>query len=118
MSEKDIIEWLSNPNAKPAKELSKHDQDMIQLGWDAAISYRKPSPELREKISELCSKGMRDCDYNCANCIELNKLQALIVPKDKPPLLEQKNCHEVDSPQDWNMGAEAQRETDIKWYRD
>ena len=29
------IEWLYNPNVKPAKELSKHDQQMIKLGWDA-----------------------------------------------------------------------------------
>lgn len=38
------------------------------------------------------------------------------LPKDKPPLLEQKNCHEVNNPGDWNMGAEAQRDADIRHY--
>ena len=35
-----------------------------------------------------------------------------------PPLLSQKDCHEVDSPSDWNMGAETQREADIKFYKE
>ena len=39
--------WLSNPDAKPAKELSQHDQDMIQLGWDAAKSM------CEEKVREI-----------------------------------------------------------------
>ena len=39
--------WLSNPHAKPSKELSQHDQDMIQLGWDAAKSM------CEEKVKEI-----------------------------------------------------------------
>jgi len=38
------------------------------------------------------------------------------LPKDKPPLLRQEDCHQVDNPGDWNMGAEAQRDTDIRHY--
>ncbi len=29
------IAWLYIPNTKPTKDLSKHDQEMIKLGWDA-----------------------------------------------------------------------------------
>lgn len=42
------LEWLYNPRAKPAKELSKHDQQMIQLGWDAHKTLRLDRPELEE----------------------------------------------------------------------
>ncbi len=38
------------------------------------------------------------------------------LPKDKPSLLEQENCHQVDNPSDWNMGASAQRDADIRHY--
>ncbi len=38
------------------------------------------------------------------------------ISKDKPPLLEQKNCHEVNNPSDWNMGASEQRDADIRHY--
>lgn len=37
-------------------------------------------------------------------------------PKDKPPLLSQEDCHQVNNPSDWNMGAEAQRDADIRHY--
>ncbi len=40
------------------------------------------------------------------------------LPKDKPPLLEQKNCHEVNNPSDWNMGASEQRDADIRYYEE
>ncbi len=53
------LDWLQNPNSKPAKELSKHDQRMIQLGWDASQSFKAeqesrqvPDEKLREKIAE------------------------------------------------------------------
>ncbi len=39
------MEWLYNPNIKPAKELSKHDQQMIQLGWDAHKAFRLDRPK-------------------------------------------------------------------------
>ncbi len=38
------------------------------------------------------------------------------LPKDKPPLLVQEDCHQVNNPGDWNMGAEEQRDTDIRHY--
>ncbi len=43
------MEWLYNPHAKPAKELSEHDQRMIRLGWDACKALRLDRPD-REKI--------------------------------------------------------------------
>ena len=36
-----LTEWLHNPKAKPSKELSEHDQKMIQLGWDAKAHLAK-----------------------------------------------------------------------------
>ncbi len=45
------VEWLYIPNAKPSKELSKHDQRMIQLGWDAHKTFRLDRPD-REKIAD------------------------------------------------------------------
>ena len=41
----DKLRWLYVPNAKPAKELSKHDQRMIRLGWDARKSFFKSQVE-------------------------------------------------------------------------
>lgn len=38
------------------------------------------------------------------------------LPKDKPPLLEVHDCHQVDNPSDYNMGADAQRDADIRHY--
>lgn len=53
MSEqKEQLQWLYVPNAKPAKELSKHDQRIIRLGWDAHRTLKLHSPA-REKIEEL-----------------------------------------------------------------
>lgn len=49
----ELTEFLFNPNAKPAKELSKHDQRMIRLGWDAhdkLAKVHRTRPD-REKIA-------------------------------------------------------------------
>lgn len=47
-----LTQWLYDPNSKPAKELSKHDQNMIQLGWDAALKHRLDRPD-RDELAEL-----------------------------------------------------------------
>ncbi len=50
------LSWLYNPNAKPAKDLSEHDQRMIKLGWDAKKTFSEQkkleSPD-REKITNI-----------------------------------------------------------------
>ena len=44
-------EWLYNPNAKPAREISKHDQQMIQLGWDARRTF-EPQPDQSDLLED------------------------------------------------------------------
>ena len=112
------------------------------------LGYRKPSPELREKIAEIVLEyddklksflaGLND-HPSFTECIDA--LLALIVPKDKPPLLSDeeileahstvdldscrvKHCREdrtfIDSAKVVKLNhqaiAQAQREADIKWY--
>ncbi len=44
--------------------------------------------EVKRKLSGLCSKGMRDCNYDCENCEEFNQICQLFEPKpDKSRLL-------------------------------
>ena len=46
--------WLYDPTVKPAKELSKHDQRMIKLGWDAAHTQKEERPDMtKEEASEI-----------------------------------------------------------------
>ncbi len=40
------------------------------------------------------------------------------LPKNKPLLLKEENCHIVDNPFDYNMGANAQRDADIRHYEE
>lgn len=40
----------------------------------------------------------------------------LKLPEGEPPLLKI-DPHQVDSPSDWAMGAEAQRDADIEWMK-
>jgi len=37
--------------------------------------------EIRGGIARLCAKGMRDCDYECASCKELNRVLKDVVIK-------------------------------------
>ncbi len=63
----------------------------------------------------MLDNGKHSIDYDVwADRIILNGYCKL--PKDKPPLLSQEDCHQVDNPSDWNMGAEAQRDADIRHY--
>ncbi|GAH04211.1 unnamed protein product [marine sediment metagenome] len=63
----------------------------------------------------MLDNGKHSIDYDAwAGRIILNGYRKF--PKDKPPLLCQEDCHQVSNPSDWNMGAEAQRDADIKWY--
>ena len=60
--------WLYSPNVKPAKELSAHDQRMIQLGWDAHRTL-PPQPDQKtkeEKLEELGDSRWRL--WTCPKC--------------------------------------------------
>jgi len=45
-----------------------------------------------------------------------DQILALGLPEGKPPLLEEHNCHQVDNPFDYNMGAQAQWNKWNEWY--
>lgn len=42
---------------------------------------------LRDQIVRLCSKGNRDCNYDCPNCKDLNQILSLLREKIKKELL-------------------------------
>lgn len=46
----------------------------------------------------------------------LSELGYYKLPKEKPLLLEVHNCHEIDNPFDYNMGAQAQWDICVKHY--
>lgn len=40
--------------------------------------------EIREGIAKLCANGMRDCNYECATCQELNGvLKGVVIKVDR-----------------------------------
>ena len=52
-----LTDFLYIPGAKPAGELSEHDQKMMRLGWDAAKSLCEK--EAQEKVEEI----LREVEY-------------------------------------------------------
>lgn len=74
----ELTEFLYNPNAKPAKELSEHDQRMIQLGWDAsqAKSVTRVCPDC--KGSGKLPTGRQTADYPCLYCSGTGKIAKTI----------------------------------------
>lgn len=36
---------------------------------------------------------------------------------DKPPLIEVQDCHTIENPFDYNMGAQTQYDSDIEWFK-
>ncbi len=76
----DKLRWLYVPNAKPAKELSKHDQRMIRLGWDAHKSFFKSQVEGLTVIHAYgCTTNLAIIGATC-NCGAEAQMQA---DKDK-----------------------------------
>ena len=51
----DKLLWLYDPNARPAKDMSKHDQQLIQLGWEAC-KKRKEEVVAKDMIPEEIEK--------------------------------------------------------------
>ncbi len=41
--------------------------------------------EVKRKLSGLCSKGMRDCNYDCENCEEFNQICQLFRKSKENP---------------------------------
>ena len=64
---KSLTEFLYVPNAKPAKELSKHDQKMIQLGWDAHRTLRLDRPDREKNPVTKLVEGMGSAVANAIN---------------------------------------------------
>ncbi len=79
--------------------------------------------ETFRKIQENTLAGELEAMDESKHSVDYSRWAARLIhngyrklPKDKPPLLEQKNCHEVNNPGDWNMGASEQRDADIRHY--
>ncbi len=58
-----LTEYLYVSNARPAKELSKHDQKMIGLGWNAAkeLFYAQALKGVEELI-DFAVDSLKYCD--------------------------------------------------------
>ena len=57
----DKLAWLYNPDSKPSEELSKHDQEMIQLGWDAHRTLEPQPDHTPECIKHKATFGSVGC---------------------------------------------------------
>lgn len=68
--------------------------------------------EIREGIAKLCASGMRDCDYECKTCQDLNRvLKGVVVKVERelpnPPYIVTATSNETSINDGFRMGRDG-----------